>query len=522
MTVTTEAPTGAYRAPHWHDALLQSLPDRLLHPRSRRWIAGLPMTLLAVVLAGLALRLRNGASADEALAVNAGREQIAQWVTQASAGVPDVSLPGAPFLYPVLAAALDSVGGLFLVRAVGLACVVAAMVLLAGAVAVRFSHRTGVLAAAAFALSAPVVFVAGLGTADAVALAGLAAALWAIAARRGTASALAAGALLALVPVLEYSTALLAPVVLAAGAAMTSGGAARRTGMHRRTGAPRGTGALRRTAVVGGTAVLLAGALHLLGAGPAARAWTDLFGNAPLSPHPWSGLVGWLVLDIGILVALAGAGAVVLLRTGRPNALLAVVLLAGSALFPAAQLWTGSAVAFDRNLAYSALFLAPLAGLALTRMSRGTWRLGPVLLILPVLVLFGVSRSGAVYAAWPDVRSVVAEILDDPAPGSYLASGTAAEALEYYTNDQPAVHWADTYGLYARGEDAVRVAVEDLHFEAIVLHSASTGSPPEDAMEGVVLQALHDNYTDYELVATIPASGVADADMWLVYRQVSG
>ncbi|MGY2002812.1 hypothetical protein [Blastococcus sp. SYSU DS1024] len=503
MTVTSAAPTGAYRAPHWHDALLLALPARLVRPASRRWIARLPLVLTAVVLAVLALRLRNGASADEALAVTTGRDVIGQWIAQAPAGVPVEALPGAPFLYPVLAAALDSVGGLLLVRAFGLACVVAAMVLLSGAVAARFPHRAGVLTAVAFALSAPVVFVAGLGTADAVALAGLAAALWAIAARGGAASALGAGALLALVPVLLHSTALLVPLVLVAGAALA------------------GAGALRRTALVGGTAVLLTGVVHLLGAGPGTRAWTDLLGNVPLSPHPWTGLVGWVVLDIGVLVLLAGAGAVRLAGTGRTNAVLAAALLAGSALIPAAQLWTGSAVAFDRNLAYSALFLAPLAGLALNRLSRGTWRLGPVLLILPVLVLFGFSRSGAVYAAWPDVRPVVAEILADPAAGSYLASGTAAEALEFYTFDQPAVQWADTYGLYARGEDAVRVAIEDLEYEAIVLHSASTGSPAEDAMEEVILTALHDNYTDYELVAAIPASGVADADVWLLYRQVA-
>lgn len=240
-----------------------------------------------------------------------------------------------------------------------------------------------------------------------------------------------------------------------------------------------------------------------------------------LSPQSWAGSLGWLVLDVGVLLALAVVGAGWLAGTARREALVAASLLVGSALDPTAQLWTGEAGTFDRNLAYSALFLAPLAGIALTRMSRGPWRLGPVLLVLPVLVLFGVSRSGVVHGNWPDVRPVAAAILQDPVPGAYLASGPAAEALEYSTNGLPAVEWADTYGLYAQGEDAVRVAVEDLHYETIVLHSAETGSPVEDAMEEVILTALHDNYTAYELVRTIPASGVADADVWLVYRQVS-
>ncbi|MCF6745186.1 hypothetical protein E9529_13060 [Blastococcus sp. KM273128] len=503
MTLTAAAPAETYRAPHWHDALWRSLPGRLGHPRARRWVTRLPMLLLGAVLAALSLRLRNGASADEALAVNAGRDLITQWVTGAPAAAHGDLLPGAPFLHPVLVAALDSLGGLFLVRAAGLACVLAAMGLLAGAVAARAGHRAGVFSAAAFALSAPVVLVGGLGTADAVALLGLATALWAIAARRGPASALAAGGLLALVPVVQYSTAVLVPVVLVAGAALA------------------GAGGLRRSALAGGTAVLLTGAVHLLGAGPGARAWSDLLGAAPPSPQAWTTSAGWLLLDVGLLAALAVVAAVRLAGTGGRDAVLAAALLTGSAVFPAAQLWTGSAVAFDRHLAFSVLFLAPLAGLALTRMSRGVWRLGPVLLVLPVLVLFGVSRSGTVYAAWPDVRPVVAELLADPVPGSYLASGTAAEALAYHLGDQPGVRWADTYGLYARGEDAVRVAVEDLHYSTIVLHSASTGSPAEDALEDVVQTALHDNYTAYELVAAIPASGVADADVWLVYRQVA-
>ncbi|MBN1091240.1 hypothetical protein JKP75_00690 [Blastococcus sp. TML/M2B] len=503
MTVPTVTPAGEYRAPHWHDALLLSLPDRLISPHTRRWIERVPLVAVVVVFTALALRLRNGASADEALAINSGRDLISSWVTQTAVTGNGEALSGARYLYPFLAATLDSVGGLFLVRAFGLACAVAAILLVSGAVAPRYSHRAGVFAATAFALSAPVVFVAALGTADAVALACLAAALWCLAARGSAATALVAGGLLTLASLLEYSTAVLVPVVLVAGAALS------------------GVGALRRAGYAAGTTVLLTAFAYVVGAGPGARAWTDFLGDEPLSPQSWTGSLGWLVLDIGVLSALAVLGAVRLAGAGGRDALVAASLLVGSASFPAAQLWTGEAGTFDRNLAYSALFLAPLAGIALTRMSRGPWRLGPVLLILPVLVLFGVSRSGVIHGNWPDVRPVAAAILEDPGPGLYLASGPAAEALEYSTNDLPAVQWEDTYGLYAQGEDAVRVAVEDLRYETIVLHSAETGSPAEDAMEDVVLTALHDNYTDYELVASIPASGVADADVWLVYRQVS-
>ena len=179
-------PTGSYRAPHWQDAVLLSLPGRWVGARTRRWIGRLPLTLALLLFAVLALRLRNGASVDEALAVNAGRDVVAHWVTGAAVTVPVDSLPGSPFAYPVLAAALDSVGGLFLVRAFALGCVVLATVLLQTATAARFPHRAGVLAAWVFALTGPVVFLAGLGTSDALVLAMLAAALGLGAAHSGT------------------------------------------------------------------------------------------------------------------------------------------------------------------------------------------------------------------------------------------------------------------------------------------------------------------------------------------------
>ena len=503
MSVSTAVPTGSYRAPHWQDALLLSLPERFVGARTRWWIRHLPMTLAFLAFAVLVLRLSNGASVDEALAINTGREVIGHWLTGAAATVPGDALPGSPYAYPVLAAALDSVGGLFLVRAFGLGCVVLAAVLLQTATAARFPHRAGVLAAVVFVLTGPVVFLAGLGTSDSVVLAMLAAALWLGATRSGTPSALAAGALLALVPVVNHVGAVLVPFVLLAGALLTTGNL------------------LRRAALVGLTAVALTGALQLLGAGAGASAWTAVFAGGPSSPLPRTALAGWLVLDLGILLAIALAGAVALVRTGRRNALIAGVLLVGGALLPTAQMWAGEAVAFNQHLAYSALFLAPLAGTALARLSRRTWRLGPLLLLLPVLLLFGFSRSGALYSTWADVRPVAAEILADPRPGLYLAGGPVAEPLEYYTAGLSAVAWENTYGLYVQGDDAIRVAVEDLRYETIVVHTASTGSAAEDAQEEIVLTALHDNFTDYELAATIQASHAIDGDTWLVYRQVA-
>jgi len=64
VSVSTAVPTGSYRAPHWHDALLLSLPERFVGARTRWWIRHLPMTLAFLAFAVLVLRLSNGASVD--------------------------------------------------------------------------------------------------------------------------------------------------------------------------------------------------------------------------------------------------------------------------------------------------------------------------------------------------------------------------------------------------------------------------------------------------------------------------
>ncbi|MGY1840947.1 MULTISPECIES: hypothetical protein [unclassified Modestobacter] len=505
MSAPAAAAPNSYRPPHWQTALAASLPERWPGGRVHRWAGRLPLVLAAATLAASTLRLRNGASTDEALALNAGHDQIVHWLTQDGVGSYGHSFPGVPFGYPVLAAALDSVGGLSLVRGFSLACAVAAAVFLAAAVTHHTSRRAGYLTAASFAISGPVAVVAGLATGDALVLALLAAALWCGVTRPGPGAALVTGALLGLAPVVEYRTVVFVPVVLLAVLLMAR---------SRRHG-------LRRSGMAAAAAVSMWGAAWLLWAdGIRGGVLSTTWYLQALGPRPRSELFGWLALDVGVLLVVAAAGVAVLRRQGAAAALLAVVLLCGGLIVPLTQLRVGESVSFDRNLAWSALFLAPLAGVALAALSRRTWKLGPVFLILGVALLFGVSRSGSVYATWPDVAPVAGTIAQDATPGRYFASGTAVDPLAYHTRDLPGVHWENTYALYAQGDDAVRVAIEDLRYQTVVLNSASTGSPVEDARQAVLLQALRDNSADYRLVASIPVDEHASTAMWSVYQQV--
>jgi hypothetical protein len=205
-----------------------------------------------------------------------------------------------------------------------------------------------------------------------------------------------------------------------------------------------------------------------------------------------------------------------LARRGAGPALLGLVLFGGGVAMPAGQSALGEGFSFEVHLAYSALFLAPLAGYALARLSRGTWKLLPVAGLMLTVLLFGVSRSEAMSSSWVSVQPVMEAIEEDPRPGIYVSS--AADALSYHLRDHRDLSWETTYSLYAQGEAAVRVAVEDQRFESVILRSASTGASDQDAGQAVLLQALRDS-PYYELTATMPSREHSETDVWLVFAR---
>jgi hypothetical protein len=85
------------------------------------------VVLLVQVVAST--RLRNSAFQDEALYVYYGHWMLDHWLRGADLyGNPSAWFTGAPQLYPVLAALLDSVGGLELVRLFSTLCMLSATV----------------------------------------------------------------------------------------------------------------------------------------------------------------------------------------------------------------------------------------------------------------------------------------------------------------------------------------------------------------------------------------------------------
>jgi hypothetical protein len=147
---------------------------------------------LYVVLAVTALfsvRLRNTAFIDEALYLNAGKNYLAHWFGGADLPVGTGDLfSGVPVLYPVLAGALDNVGGLYLVRAFSLLCVLGTAVLIQRTTRAMFGGQSGTLAAAAFCFTGSVIFIGWFATFDALCILLLAAGAYVGVTRHGNKS----------------------------------------------------------------------------------------------------------------------------------------------------------------------------------------------------------------------------------------------------------------------------------------------------------------------------------------------
>ena len=268
---------------------------------------------------------------------------------------------------------------------------------------------------------------------------------------------------------------------------------------------------------LGGLTAVFATAYALLGDGMRqglVLAATAL--RAPVDPRSAGTLLSWAVLSVGILALLAAAGAVALLRNERSLRRVAAIgtLLVGGALFPVVQIALGEGLAFHAHTAYAALLLAPLAGWALTSLSRGLFRLVPVAVVLLLMLVPAASRAQTMFAGWADVTPVLAAIEQHSRPGLYLSP--AAETISYYTRgDGVPITWHTAPQLYAQGHDAIRDAAAERQYHLVAVRSASTASPEQD----VLLDALRHSPYYIEIDDLQPGENPA-TDRWLIYRLV--
>jgi hypothetical protein len=499
-----------YRRHTWQEAIADYLPPHRRTERAYRWINRLPSIVIVTVMSMLVMLLRNGAMIDEALYINAGNDYL-HHLTQGTP-TPDhgAVLSGAPVLYPILAALLNAAGGLWLVRLFSLACmIVAVFAVQRWTTNMTGSRRDGILAALAFAFTGPVIFLGAFATFDAVAVM-----LLAVGMALGTSynrnlwTAVIAGLVLALAVATKYTAGVFVPVAVAVILLAVPY-------------------AWKRAAVVAGSCVATLGVAYLLWgdtvAGGLKFTTTQREALAPTDP---SVLVALLMLNLLLLFLLALWGGFRYLypkgqgRAKHRSALLVPVILIGAGLaLPVAQISIGEGVSFTKHTAYSALFLAPLAGVALASISRGMLKLGPIIGLSVLIIFVGYGRSQAMYTEWVDVKPALTMIEYNPKPGLYVSS--SADVLKYYTaGEHPQIDWETTFVLYYGGEQAIKEAIETGKYQMVLLRNSSTGNPEQDTAQATLLNALAAS-DKYELVTdSLPVGGYR-AENWVIYEKAT-
>lgn len=447
-----------------------------------------PLALVLALQALLSLRLQATAFQDEALYLVYGHWYLDRLTGSAPAvqSSPETWMSGAPQLYPVLAGALDSVGGLSLARAASTACLLAATAATWWTARTLFDGRgerasatgrgSGVIAAGAFAGGGSVLFLGHFATQDALAVALLA---WALAcgvrAARGTSHAtrwaVVAGALLAAASFVKYSAATDAPFVLLAVALCGAADRGVRPDRWRRS---------VRAGLVA-AAVAAAGVVLplLVGAGPLLRGvLTTTVARDSLRPAATGDLLQVVAAGGGPVLALGLVGAALL---ARRQPALAAALAAGSLAAPVYQVWTGESVSLGKTVVLGALFAAPLAGHLGSRLS-----VRPVGAVVTAAVLVAAGAQGAaasarMFSAWPDTTRVVDVLrpVVERHPGEPVAADTP-EPLQYGLLDETGpTQWTATWPgsfLYDGQQDlpAFEAALRDGHFAVVVLDGVSS------------------------------------------------
>lgn len=488
------------KTPVWGLAITSFLPAKV-QPVARPWMRHLPLVLILVTQVALSLRLSDSAFEDEALYIGAGHDYLRQILSGTPVTEPYGGFfSGLPMFYPLLAAVLDSIGGLGLVRMFSLVCMVVATLTIRATAQHLWGRLSGNLTAAALVATGPVLFLGSLATFDALCLALLSTAVWIGITRRTYRSAVLMGTLLAVAAAAKYTGFVFIPVVLA----ITLVGSRRKP---------------IRAFLAGAVAAFLLAVGYFL-VGPEISdgiAFTTSQRNA-IMPASLSDLATYLVQNIGLLVVLGLAGAALLARSAR-STLLVLALLAGAALLPLAQMRLGEYVSFEKHLGYSALFLAPLAGRALGGLTRR--RLGGLLVVGLVWTLgvTGLARSMAMYQ-WPDVRPVVELVEKAGAPAGQYLSTAPPRTLGYYTADDPSIVWVEHYGLFDSGQEAMRASIEEGTFQMIILRSGSSGNENEDSRTSFFREVVAKS-DKYRLVAPpVPVRQYAEEN-WLVYQLVT-
>ncbi|GAB3671460.1 DUF3824 domain-containing protein [Actinocorallia lasiicapitis] len=455
---------------------LQTLPDLFRQTRHRYVVPTAPemawspaptkrrsrvgyLVLAGIVLlqAGLSVRLTNSTYQDESLYLYAGHVQLEHWF---SGGPPPPEnwykvFSGAPYLYPVLGALFDSVGGLALARFFSLLCMAGVTCVVYSVTNRLFNLRSALFAAAAYAVVESTTYMGNFATYDAPALFLIAVAFW-ITSRFDRSAEwfvlISVPFFLGLAFAFKYASALFAGPVIALAVVF----AWPHLGRQR---------ALLRGGLLAAVSLGLIVAWTFAGGLKDGLMFTTLDRkintNAPLGE-----VVGRSVHYAGVFLLIALFGGVMFYLKPRLNEaptmssgtaepgkvwrfFLAAGMFSSGLLVPAYQTYSHVSVALHKHVGFGMLFAAPLVGVGLVRalgahFSSPQFAIGAWLLLL----VPGMQQTEALFNSWPNSSRMIEFLRENFDPdGKYLASTPSNQQYYLGSGKSKPDQWVSTYDI---------------------------------------------------------------------------
>jgi hypothetical protein len=472
------------------------------------WSILIAQTVLTVPLLG-----RTAAFTDEALYIEAGHAEWAHWLHHAAIPHFPIWFSGAPVLYPPLAAAADSAGGLAAARAVSLVAMLATTVLVYLIGGQLFGRLAGALAALLFAVCGLVVHYGAFATFGPLSLFLLVLSAWsAVRIRAGGFGWLPACAVaLVAANATKYATLAWDPVIL--GTVLLHGWVRDKWL------------AIGRTASLTATVVVVDFGCLMLGGKDYADGviGTTVFRSIQwAAPTAAASVLQRALVMTGLLVLPALLGVAVSIATKRPLAVtffLGLLVLAGL-LAPIDQARIHQLTSLDKNIGYGLPFAALGAGYALSAgrawLARRTARGRQVATAAIVVLVAAVPVSGSLEKVQFDgpeiavISKVVTAIGRSYRTGTFVLSDGAARVEQYYLPAIPPHSWIATFR--PTPEQRLRIADQIRCGQVSVVVLSKAGHTYGHPYDLTIIQLM--GRSDRYRLATVASQGASSIDVW--------